>query len=1385
MASEKVAGVLSTKIKMDTTEAQKSMRQLNNDINSTVSILKQQEQEFKSTGDNVNALQTKISRLTETQNGYYEKLKLLKQAQNDVKDRLGESSTEYQKYQTQINKTITTIGRYDDQINKAQKSLQYYDSGLAKLRQSYSEQQRLSQSLVERLRAEGKEWQANQEEIKQSKNAYSNLKQQYEIQENELGQLKTKLNDLNSSYKKAQTELNNIAQSSGKASDAYSEQKQKMNNLKSAISGVNSDLTKQETRLNQTATSMAKARTKTSELSESYHKIPKSVTTEIKAKTEKATSGIKTFTSAIKGSAIGAGIANVAMAGLNAVGDNLNASFERYDTLNNFPKVLQSMGASADDSKKAMATLKQGVDGLPTSLQDVAQASEKLLPMSKNANDAAKSALALNDAFLASHASSEDASRGLQQYTQMLSSGKVDLQSWKTLQETMPASLQKVAKSFGIASGSTQELYKKLQSGEITMDQLNQKFQELDKGANGFHEQAKQATDGIGTAMANLKNRSVAALTSVIGGFDQLSKNLTGSSIGGNINKLSSHFKSFGDTAGKAIAGLAPTIKKLTPLFNSMKKVGESALSGLKPIINAVKDSFDKLSKNTGTFKKTLDNLAPIVKVISNVLGSVLGVAIRFIVDLVVDICKKFNKLCDVLRTVVKAVKEMVSNVKSKFNDFKDACSHLGDKFGDMVSSIKDKANDLKSKVSAKFNELKDQAKSKFEDMKESCKSKWNAMCTTISNKTMDFKNDIQTKWKDMKEKVSTTTENLKETAKQKWNTMCTNIKTFTDNFKSSIQTKWNNMKSKVSEITENLKETAKTKWNTMCTNIKSFTDNFKSSIQSKWNDMKSKVSTTTENLKETAKSKWNTMCNTINSRTGTFKSNVQSKWNDMKSRVGTTVNNLSSDAKSMFNSMYNNLNTMTNGGLDKIHSKWHDTWTKIGSIVKGAVRNVGNSVVDVVNGAIKPLNKMLDGIKDGVNWVLDKFGASKWRGFSIPTVAHFAKGGTVGGGTMAMVNDSGTSNYREMFATPDGRVGAFPKQRDLITYLPAGTQILDGENSKALATMMNIPHFKDGTKDKNIFEKIFDKGKDIMEDIGDIISHPIKFMEKVLKKYLHVNTAIKFASTLISHAPTFFAKQAEKWLKKMAEDFKKSMESTGGNGVSYGSANNPGGAGVARWRPVIIEAFKNLGQDNPPDWKVQKLLRQIATESGGNPNAHQGNIGDINNLRGTPAQGLLQFVPSTFAAWSRPGHNNIYSGLDQLMAAIYCLDHGGEGGWGNIGNGHGWENGGFVDKWSFGQIAEHNKPEVVIPLSSEKQGRALSLLTQTVNKLNRQAGINTTINTNNGSLEQKLDTMIGLLSQLITTNSNGFAKSSNGINTNSLYQQMYRDQTINNYQSI
>ena len=106
-------------------------------------------------------------------------------------------------------------------------------------------------------------------------------------------------------------------------------------------------------------------------------------------------------------------------------------------------------------------------------------------------------------------------------------------------------------------------------------------------------------------------------------------------------------------------------------------------------------------------------------------------------------------------------------------------------------------------------------------------------------------------------------------------------------------------------------------------------------------------------------------------------------------------------------------------------------------------------------------------------------------------------------------------------------------------------------------------------------------------------------------------------------------------------------------------------------------------------------MLRQIQTESGGNPTIPQ-QISDNNSAAGHPAQGLLQFVPSTFNSWAVKGHHQILNGYDQILAAINCLEHGGEGGWGNVGNGHGWMNGGWADRPAiFGEV--QGEPELAI----------------------------------------------------------------------------------------
>ncbi|MFQ3843051.1 M23 family metallopeptidase [Staphylococcus pseudoxylosus] len=99
---------------------------------------------------------------------------------------------------------------------------------------------------------------------------------------------------------------------------------------------------------------------------------------------------------------------------------------------------------------------------------------------------------------------------------------------------------------------------------------------------------------------------------------------------------------------------------------------------------------------------------------------------------------------------------------------------------------------------------------------------------------------------------------------------------------------------------------------------------------------------------------------------------------------------------------------------------------------------------------------------------------------------------------------------------------------------------------------------------------------------------------------------------------------------------------------------NGKGGSGGSKpakqWIPEIKRAAKQM-KVNLSNGELNGIVAQIQRESNGNAGVTQGNIGDINNLLGTPAKGLLQYVPSTFKAYAVKGHNNITSGYDQLLA--------------------------------------------------------------------------------------------------------------------------------------
>lgn len=185
----------------------------------------------------------------------------------------------------------------------------------------------------------------------------------------------------------------------------------------------------------------------------------------------------------------------------------------------------------------------------------------------------------------------------------------------------------------------------------------------------------------------------------------------------------------------------------------------------------------------------------------------------------------------------------------------------------------------------------------------------------------------------------------------------------------------------------------------------------------------------------------------------------------------------------------------------------------------------------------------------------------------------------------------------------------------------------------------------------------------------------------------------------------------------------------------------DPGGAGVQRWRSDVKRALSELGLSTSASM-VSRVLRQINTESGGNPKA----MGGTDGLADGHAEGLMQVKPGTFSAYHLPGHNNIWNGYDNLLAGLNYAKHRYGSGLSFLGNGHGYENGGIINTNQLIEVAEHNKPEMVLPLTNKSRANQLiSQASQIVNGNNGSQVVST-----NSESNKKLDKLISLMSAIL-----------------------------------
>lgn len=322
----------------------------------------------------------------------------------------------------------------------------------------------------------------------------------------------------------------------------------------------------------------------------------------------------------IKGAAIGSAIGGViaqAVAGIGRmIANEMDAAFKRFDALNNYSKVMSNLRVGTDDSSTSIAILDQKLRGLPTSLSDAALGVQRFTAANGNIQASTDMYLAFNNAILAGGAATETQATAMEQLIQAYSKGKADAQEWRAMLIAMPAQMKQIAEAMGYTSTAIGgDFQTALNTGKVSMNDFALTAIKLNKeGANGFAsfaDQAKNATNGVQTAISNMKiaiQRGLANIMQVIG-----QSNISGffANITSAINTASNYIAAFITIIKEAVAwlgslfgfgggGSTEGIVKATEGAGEALAGGASAASGIS----------DGLSDAAGNAKKLRQQLA-------------------------------------------------------------------------------------------------------------------------------------------------------------------------------------------------------------------------------------------------------------------------------------------------------------------------------------------------------------------------------------------------------------------------------------------------------------------------------------------------------------------------------------------------------------------------------------------------------------------------------------------------------------------------------------------------------------------------------------------------------------------------------------------------------